>query len=143
MDTDTSCQCIAQSNLLSSTHSHNPLPSHLSPLPLSTNKVLNNGVSMPVIGLGTWQLDGRVCEEAVYEAIKLGNSNKNTDNTLPENVTHYLSYNLPSPTYYSLLLLHLILSYTPPSHPPHPLIHFSLSFDLPFHPSPYHPTSFS
>ena len=33
---------------------------------------LSNGVHMPVLGLGTWQLDGEACEEAVYEAIKLG-----------------------------------------------------------------------
>ena len=39
---------------------------------MSTTVKLNNGVHMPVLGLGTWQLDGEVCETAVYEAIKLG-----------------------------------------------------------------------
>jgi hypothetical protein len=33
---------------------------------------LSNGVVMPLIGLGTWQLDGDVCERAVYDAVRLG-----------------------------------------------------------------------
>lgn len=36
------------------------------------NIVLNNGVEMPVIGLGTWQLTGKTCEKAVKDAILLG-----------------------------------------------------------------------
>ena len=33
---------------------------------------LNSGYSMPLIGLGTWTLRGRACEDAVYAAIKAG-----------------------------------------------------------------------
>lgn len=33
---------------------------------------LVNGVTMPVLGLGTWQLNNVECEEAVYQAIKIG-----------------------------------------------------------------------
>lgn len=33
---------------------------------------LNNGLSMPAVGLGTWQLDDGDCERAVMDAIKLG-----------------------------------------------------------------------
>ena len=33
---------------------------------------LNNGVQMPLMGLGTWQLDGDVCVQAVYDAIRVG-----------------------------------------------------------------------
>jgi hypothetical protein len=33
---------------------------------------LINGVEVPIIGLGTWQLEGEECEEAVYQAIKIG-----------------------------------------------------------------------
>ena len=33
---------------------------------------LSNGVLMPLMGLGTWQLDGDVCERAVYDAVRLG-----------------------------------------------------------------------
>ncbi len=33
---------------------------------------LLNGVQMPLVGLGTWQLDGEQCVSAVYEAIKTG-----------------------------------------------------------------------
>ena len=34
--------------------------------------MLNNGYEMPIIGLGTWQLNGEVAENSVYEAIKNG-----------------------------------------------------------------------
>lgn len=34
--------------------------------------VLNNGNKMPIIGLGTWQLDGSVAERTSFEAIKQG-----------------------------------------------------------------------
>ncbi len=33
---------------------------------------LNSGYTMPIIGLGTWTLTGKTCENAVYEAIKSG-----------------------------------------------------------------------
>lgn len=33
---------------------------------------LNSGCTMPIIGLGTWTLTGKTCEDAVYEAIKCG-----------------------------------------------------------------------
>eukprot|EP01039_Chlorochromonas_danica_P008351 gene8351-9205_t len=33
---------------------------------------LNNGVQMPLVGLGTWQLDGEVCYEATLKALRLG-----------------------------------------------------------------------
>lgn len=33
---------------------------------------LSNGVQMPVMGLGTWQLDGKVCQDAVTAAIIAG-----------------------------------------------------------------------
>jgi alcohol dehydrogenase (NADP+) len=33
---------------------------------------LSNGVKMPLVGLGTWQLNGDDCYEAVYSAIKQG-----------------------------------------------------------------------
>ena len=40
---------------------------------MSTKKVLlNNGIEMPIIGLGTWQLTGDVAEKSVYVAIKNG-----------------------------------------------------------------------
>ena len=31
-----------------------------------------NGTSMPALGLGTWQLDGKACERAVAEAMEIG-----------------------------------------------------------------------
>ena len=34
--------------------------------------VLNNGVSMPIIGLGTWTLSNEEAERCTYEAIKAG-----------------------------------------------------------------------
>lgn len=37
-----------------------------------SNVKLSNGVLMPVIGLGTWNLTGRKCEESVKEALNLG-----------------------------------------------------------------------
>lgn len=33
---------------------------------------LNTGYEMPVLGLGTWTLNGKTCENAVYAAIKCG-----------------------------------------------------------------------
>jgi hypothetical protein len=33
---------------------------------------LNNGVQMPVMGLGTWQLQGQACQDAVLAAISAG-----------------------------------------------------------------------
>ena len=33
---------------------------------------LNNGVKMPLVGLGTWNLRGKECAEAVSTAISLG-----------------------------------------------------------------------
>ena len=33
---------------------------------------LNSGFDMPVLGLGTWTLRGKVAEDAVYVAIKNG-----------------------------------------------------------------------
>ena len=33
---------------------------------------LRNGVKMPLIGLGTWQMNGEVCERSVYDAIEVG-----------------------------------------------------------------------
>ena len=33
---------------------------------------LNNGVKMPLLGMGIYQLHGKACEHAVQEAIKLG-----------------------------------------------------------------------
>ena len=33
---------------------------------------LNNGVKMPLVGLGTWNLRGKECTEAVSTAIGLG-----------------------------------------------------------------------
>eukprot|EP01040_Poterioochromonas_malhamensis_P000203 gene203-213_t len=42
-------------------------------LPENSQEVkLSNGQMIPLIGLGTWQLEGKECEEAVYTAIKLG-----------------------------------------------------------------------
>ena len=33
---------------------------------------LNDKRKMPIIGLGTWRLTGKECEEAVLSALKLG-----------------------------------------------------------------------
>mmetsp|Transcript_20323 Transcript_20323/g.19630 ORF Transcript_20323/g.19630 Transcript_20323/m.19630 type:complete len:593 (+) Transcript_20323:46-1824(+) len=38
---------------------------------LDTYKLVN-GVEVPVMGLGTWQLEGEECEAAVYQAIQIG-----------------------------------------------------------------------
>jgi len=32
----------------------------------------NLGIKFPAIGLGTWQMNGDDCEQAVYAAIKMG-----------------------------------------------------------------------
>lgn len=39
---------------------------------LQKNLKLNSGYEMPVVGLGTWELEGRTCEEAVRKALDLG-----------------------------------------------------------------------
>jgi gas vesicle protein len=39
---------------------------------ISATTTLSNGKIMPLIGLGTWQLEGEVCERTVIEAIRLG-----------------------------------------------------------------------
>ena len=39
---------------------------------LTQSVKLNSGYSMPVLGLGTWTLRGKTCENAVYTAIKCG-----------------------------------------------------------------------
>lgn len=39
---------------------------------LPVQALLRNGVRMPLLGLGTWQLEGRDCEAAVYEALRVG-----------------------------------------------------------------------
>lgn len=36
------------------------------------NVTLNNGVSMPILGLGTYPMHGAECERTVYEAVRLG-----------------------------------------------------------------------
>jgi diketogulonate reductase-like aldo/keto reductase len=33
---------------------------------------LNNGIEIPQIGLGTWQLSPKDCEQAVFHALKTG-----------------------------------------------------------------------
>jgi diketogulonate reductase-like aldo/keto reductase len=38
----------------------------------TTTATLNNGIEMPLVGLGTWQLDGDDAYHAVYNAISLG-----------------------------------------------------------------------
>jgi hypothetical protein len=47
---------------------------HVSREVLSSEKniVLRNGLSMPVIGLGTWQLEGDLCIKVVLESIAVG-----------------------------------------------------------------------
>ncbi len=35
-------------------------------------KKLNDGTAIPIIGFGTWQLEGKTCSEAVKEALKVG-----------------------------------------------------------------------
>lgn len=39
---------------------------------IARNVKLSNNVLMPIVGLGTWQLNGAECEEAVVNAIKIG-----------------------------------------------------------------------
>ena len=39
---------------------------------LAKTVALNNGVKMPLIGLGCWKIPNEVCATQVYEAIKLG-----------------------------------------------------------------------
>jgi hypothetical protein len=36
------------------------------------NLKLHNGLKLPILGLGTWQLEEAVCESTVFEAIKIG-----------------------------------------------------------------------
>lgn len=33
---------------------------------------LNNGIKIPILGLGTWDIRGNQCEESVLEVIELG-----------------------------------------------------------------------
>ena len=40
--------------------------------PITPYYTLSNGILMPTIGLGTWQLQGDICEEIVYNAIEIG-----------------------------------------------------------------------
>lgn len=37
-----------------------------------TGVLLNNGLSMPVLGLGTWTMDDHTAEDSVYFALKNG-----------------------------------------------------------------------
>ncbi|TAL51911.1 MAG: aldo/keto reductase [Nanoarchaeota archaeon] len=39
---------------------------------LSTTVTLNNGIKIPILGFGTWQITGETCEKAVLNALKLG-----------------------------------------------------------------------
>jgi diketogulonate reductase-like aldo/keto reductase len=39
---------------------------------INTRMTLNNGAIFPAIGLGTWQLDGQKCTEAVLAALQVG-----------------------------------------------------------------------
>jgi 2,5-diketo-D-gluconate reductase A len=54
---------LSSSSLHSSQSRNQPIPSSF---------ILSNGIHMPVLGLGTWQLVGEECETSVYDAIKLG-----------------------------------------------------------------------
>lgn len=49
---------------------HNAFIFHLSPIIMQSIKLPNGEI--PILGLGTWQLQGRKCKEAVLDAIKLG-----------------------------------------------------------------------
>mmetsp|Transcript_3843 Transcript_3843/g.3810 ORF Transcript_3843/g.3810 Transcript_3843/m.3810 type:complete len:623 (+) Transcript_3843:21-1889(+) len=40
--------------------------------PISSFYTLSNGIIMPSLGLGTWQLNGNLCEEIVFDAIQIG-----------------------------------------------------------------------
>ena len=35
-------------------------------------KILNNGVEMPVLGFGVYQVDGAICERCVSDALAAG-----------------------------------------------------------------------
>lgn len=48
------------------------LPSAFAADVLPVQALLRNGVVMPLLGLGTWQLEGQRCEEAVYQALRVG-----------------------------------------------------------------------
>jgi diketogulonate reductase-like aldo/keto reductase len=39
---------------------------------VDTSMTLNNGATFPAIGLGTWQLDGQKCTDAVLAALQIG-----------------------------------------------------------------------
>jgi len=39
---------------------------------IKTTIKLNNGIEIPVLGLGVWQIPGKVCEEAVLSALEAG-----------------------------------------------------------------------
>lgn len=40
--------------------------------PIQPSFLLSNGVQLPAMGLGTWQLIGEECQSSVYEAIRVG-----------------------------------------------------------------------
>jgi hypothetical protein len=40
--------------------------------PVAAHVSLTNGVTMPTVGLGTWQIEGQACREAVLAAIRGG-----------------------------------------------------------------------
>lgn len=35
-------------------------------------KILNNGVEMPILGIGVYQVDEAVCEQCVYDTLMAG-----------------------------------------------------------------------
>lgn len=71
---------------------------------------LINGMEVPIIGLGTWQLEGEECEEAVYQAIKIGYRHLDTAEAYRnEEQVGMLEYTIHS-TYVNITELHLILS---------------------------------
>ena len=41
-------------------------------LTLQTVRKLNNGIEIPILGLGTWLASGKVLENAIYSAVKMG-----------------------------------------------------------------------
>jgi diketogulonate reductase-like aldo/keto reductase len=49
-----------------------PNPSIFRNQPIQPSFLLSNGVQLPAMGLGTWQLTGEECEVSVYEAIRIG-----------------------------------------------------------------------
>ena len=39
---------------------------------MAHSRRLNNGVLMPLLGIGTYQLGGEVCERAIHAALRIG-----------------------------------------------------------------------